>query len=332
MEGILGGTLVTRHASFIGSRGPGTTLPYLSRYGTEAQGHATGNEPAGHDRQMHAQGDFQLIDFGGGARLEAFGDRLVDRPHPAALGGRGNTEAWSRADLRFERERGWSGPAPTNAAWPIAVAGVTMELRPTDAGQLGLFPEHLAILPWLRACVEERAADGLRAVLHLFAYTGLATIAMAAAGGAVTHVDAARPTVAWARRNADLAGLGDRPIRWIVDDARSFTEREVRRGRRYAGLVLDPPSYGHGPGARPWRLDEDLVPLLAAAAQVLEPAGFLLLTAHTPGFDQERLVAALGRALARPATAVAHGDLTLATADGRRLELGAFARSPGRAS
>ena len=105
------------------------------------------------------------------------------------------------------------------------------------------------MLPWLRAAVAARVdpSRAAPAVLHLFAYTGLATLAMAAAGAAVTHVDASRPTVTWARRNAELSGLADRPVRWIVDDAMAFTEREVRRGRRYAGVVLDPPTYGHGP-------------------------------------------------------------------------------------
>lgn len=276
---------------------------------------------------------YALIDVGGGARLERFGERTVDRPHPGALGSRRDAAPWRDADLRFDRERGWTGPNAGDGRWKIDLQGLNMELRPTEAGQLGLFPEHLAMLPWLETRVTERTdAHTTPAVLNLFAYTGLATLAMAATGAAVTHVDASRPTVVWARGNADASGVADRPIRWIVDDALRFTQREARRSRRYAGIILDPPSYGHGPGARPWRLEDDLAPLLAAAAQLLEPGGFLLLTAHTPGFDDDRLAATLGQALARPSTAIAHGELALSTADGRRLELGAFARSPGGAS
>ena len=155
---------------------------------------------------------------------------------------------------------------------------------------------------------------------------------MAAAGARVTHVDAARPTVGWARHNAALSGLADRPIRWIVDDATAFTGREVRRGRRYAGVVLDPPTYGHGPGAGAWRIGDDLAPLLEAIAGLLAPDGFLLLTAHTPELGPERLAGAVGprarpadRARSRPATS------TSTTPDGRRAELGAFARSSGGA-
>ena len=287
---------------------------------------------------MQPHSAFQLIDFGGGARLERFGERTVDRPHPAALGARRDTDAWAHADLRFDRDRGWTGPAASDGPWPIELDGLSLELHATEAGQLGVFPEHALMLPWLRQQVSdngpaaEEAERPAPAVLHLFAYTGLATLSLAAAGAAVAHVDSSRPTVAWARRNAERSGLGDRPIRWIVDDALEFTQREARRGRRYAGIVLDPPSYGHGPAGRPWRFEEDLAPLLEAGAQVLEPDGFVMLTAHTPGFDGDRLAMDLGRGLSRSPGDFERGELALTTEDGRRLELGAFARWPRRAS
>lgn len=306
-------------------------------------------------------GGYALLDHGDGARLERFAARVTDRPLAGAFNVRRDPRAWRTADLRFDRERGWTGEPAALTPWPIDVDGVTLELRPTEAGQVGLFPEHRAMLPWLRARVEERAdarapsrlapdaADapgtaagppavpgrpavpGPPAVLHLFGYTGLATLAMAASGAAVVHLDASRPTIAWARHNAELAGLTDRPIRWIVDDALAFTEREVRRERHYAGVVLDPPSYGHGTGTRPWQFEADLPRLLAACAQVLEPDGFILLTAHTPGFGADRLASALGSATGRRPAVVDAGELFLSTPDGRRLELGAFAHSPGGA-
>lgn len=279
---------------------------------------------------METAGAFRLVDFGGGARLEAFSGRVVDRPHPAALGARVEPAAWVSADLRFDRERGWSGPAAHDAAWPIQLDDLVMELRPTETGQVGLFPEHLSMLPWLQTQVAGRMALGVPpAVLHLFAYTGLATLTLAAAGAAVTHVDAARPTVAWARHNAMLSGLGDRAIRWIVDDGRGFTERETRRARRYAGIVLDPPTYGHGPAGQPWRLEDHLDSLLMAASRTLEPGGFVLLTAHTPGYDADRLAAGLARALGRPPGAFDRGELALSTDDERRLPAGAFASWSG---
>ena len=281
---------------------------------------------------MPAPPGYELLDFGGGARLERFGDRVLDRPHPGALGPRSAEAAWRASDLRFDRERGWSGPGEAAASWRVTVDALELELRPTEAGQVGLFPEHLAALAWLRQRVERRVATGRApAVLNLFAYTGLATLAMSAAGAEVTHVDAARPTVGWARRNAELSGLAGRPVRWIVDDAVGFAEREVRRGRTYAGVVLDPPSYGHGPGSHPWRLEEDLPRLLAATARLLDPDGFVLLTAHTPGFEAPRLAQLAEAHLPWARGRTERGDLTVATSDGRTLELGAFARATGGA-
>ena len=274
---------------------------------------------------------YALLDHGGGARLERFAAHVTDRPHAGALAARHDPEAWRAADLRFDRDRGWNGEPASLEPWPIELDGVTMELRPTEAGQVGLFPEHAAMLPWLRERLATRAGEAPPAILHLFAYTGLSTLALAASGGSVVHLDASRPTIAWARHNAELAGFAERPIRWIVDDALAFTEREARRGRRYAGVVLDPPTYGHGPGARPWRLEDDLVRLLAACAAVLEPDGFVLLTAHTPGFGADRLASTLGAAIGRGPAGVESGELSLVAVDGGRLELGAFARSSGGA-
>jgi 23S rRNA (cytosine1962-C5)-methyltransferase len=222
----------------------------------------------------------------------------------------------------------------------VAAGPLTLELRATDAGQVGLFPEHAAMLPWLAERIAGRVPGGTAAtadgderpdVLHLFAATGLATLAMADAGAAVVHLDAAKPTVAWARRNAELSGLAGAPIRWIVDDAMGFVEREARRGRRYAGIVLDPPSYGHAAGGRRWQLEDDLDDLLVACAAVLDSDGFMLLTAHTPNYGPDRLEVALAAATRRPKAVMETGDLGLTTADGRTLELGGFARTRGGA-
>jgi 23S rRNA (cytosine1962-C5)-methyltransferase len=276
-----------------------------------------------------------LLDLGGGARLERFGERVVERPHPAASGPRQEPAVWRAADLRWEREGGWLGDAAARRPWTIEIDELTLELRPTLAGQVGLFPEHATMLPWLRERAGASVArdgdhpDNRAAVLNLFAATGHATLSLAARGVTVVHVDSSRPTVAWARRNAERSDLADAAIRWIVDDVRAFAEREVRRGRRYAGILLDPPSYGHGPRSGAWHIDRDLPALLATCSRLLEPGGFVLLTAHTEAFAGTRLAGELAASIGRSRSSIEAGQLGVTTADGRRLELGAFARWSG---
>jgi len=280
-------------------------------------------------------GDYELIDAGGGLRLERFGNRVVQRPHAAGDDADVPRRAWPPADLVYQPHVGWRSERPLDP-WRVGIDNLTLELRPTDSAQVGLFPEHTRSWPWLEARVRERLprTDGQPpTVLNLFAYTGATTLVLAAAGASVAHVDAARPSVAWARRNAELSGLADRPIRWLVDDASSFAERELRRGRRYDGVVLDPPTYGHGGQrgrGRTWRLESDLDDLLAACAALVDgPAGFILLTAHTTGFGADRLGAALGGALGVADGRLEKGPLRLQATSGANLDLGAFARWPG---
>jgi 23S rRNA (cytosine1962-C5)-methyltransferase len=160
--------------------------------------------------------------------------------------------------------------------------------------------------------------------LNLFAYTGLATLTLAQAGAQVAHVDASKPALAWARRNSDLSGLADRPIRWLVDDALGFVRREARRGRRYDGVVLDPPAYGHA-GRSTWQLEDDLEPLLLAIRAILEQESFVLLTSHSPELGPQELAAALEASLGRE-RALEAGELALFARSGAMLGLGAYAR------
>lgn len=266
----------------------------------------------------------ELIDAGDGRRLERFGPRVVDRPAPAAFEPRRQIEEWRDADLRFDRDRGWQSRGVPPEPWTIEVDGLTLELRPTETGQVGWFPEHAALWPWLRSAVADRPGSE---VLHLFGYTGATTLALARDGTPVAHVDASRPAIAWARRNAELSGLAGAPVRWIVDDARSYLRREARRGRRYGGIVLDPPSYGHGTRRRRWELDAGLPPLLDRALEVAAPGAFLLLTTHTPGWDGPRLAASVASVFGRRLAECASGDLELEARSGAILPLGAFARA-----
>ena len=273
-------------------------------------------------------GGYELLDAGDGRRLERFGGVVVDRPAPSAIEPRRDPAAWTAADLVFARGRGWSGSAPADP-WTIELDGLTFELRATESGQVGMFPEQAPNWSWLRDRATTSASD--EPLLNLFGYTGAATLALAGAGRAVAHVDGSRPAVAWARRNASLSGLADRPIRWLVDDADAFVAREVRRGRRYRGVILDPPSYGHGAGGRSWRLDERLVPLLRECVSLTGGSPELvLLTAHTPGFGATRLRDELAAVLRRPTRDVDAAELFLDARSGARLALGAFARWPAQ--
>lgn len=261
-------------------------------------------------------------------RLERFGRWTVDRPAPGAEGFRrlGAAE-WDAADLRFDPGPGWSGPAWPVEPWAVDVDGLTLEARTTASGGLGLYSEHAANLPWLVAAAGRRLdpARPAATVLNLFAHTGLATLALVRAGAHVTHVDGSRTAVAWARRNAELSGVAERPIRWLVDDAAAFVAREARRGRRYDGIVLDPPAFGRGRG-REWRLETDLPALLVGCRAVAEPGAFVLLTTHSESIDGDDLRGVLGSAFGAGPASIDVVPMELTAASGARLRLGWAAR------
>jgi 23S rRNA (cytosine1962-C5)-methyltransferase len=282
---------------------------------------------------MFTPDQYQLLDFGLGRRLESFAGIRVDRPCPAAEGiGRARPEIWDTADARFDRQGGeeqrgqWHATGNLPPRWTISCGRIVLALKPTQVGQLGLFPEQAENWDWIARQVAA-AGEPIR-VLNLFAYTGGSTLAAAAAGAEVVHVDAARNMVAWARRNAELSGLAEAPIRWLVEDAMLFVRREIRRGNRYHAVILDPPSYGHGPHGRVWRLAQNLERLLALCAELTAcQRRFLLLSCHTPGFGPARLrdlvVDALGAETAGQASGV---PLTLRSSAGRDLSSGVVVR------
>jgi 23S rRNA (cytosine1962-C5)-methyltransferase len=266
--------------------------------------------------------DYEFLDAGDGRRLERFGPIVVDRPAPGAREWpRLHADRWRSAAATFHHDRGWQWVGQPPADWMVRIDGVELELRDAESGQVGLFPEHIAMWPWLRM-----RADGA-SILNLFAYTGATTLAVAAGGAAVVHVDAARTAVAWARANSRRNGLDAAGVRWLVDDAAAFVAREVRRGRKYTGIVLDPPSYGHAGAGRTWRIERDLEPLLDTCVSLLDRPGWVLLTAHTPGFTSERLGRLLGNRLG---SRVDHGPLELHARSGARLGLGVFARGESK--
>jgi len=287
---------------------------------------------------MRTQGwaDYGLVDSGGGRKLERYGRFTVVRPEPQCLWAPAlPAAAWEAADAVFdptdEEDAGrWKLKDQPPQAWPLAWQGVRFNGRFTSFRHLAFFPEQAANWAWLDAAVRKAAQHGgaQPRVLNLFGYTGVASLVMAAAGAAVTHVDASKRAVAWARENAALSGLAERPVRWITEDARKYVQREVRRGSRYEGIVLDPPKYGRGPDGEVWRLFEHLPELVGLCAQLLsENARFLVLNAYAERISGAALSGLLADRLKGRGGRIEWGELALVQADGaREIGMGFFAR------
>ncbi len=267
---------------------------------------------------------YELLDSGGGRKLERFGRVTLARPCAQAVWRPAlPPERWAAADASFDREDGnrWSGRARLPDHWTISVDGTRFHLASTDFGHLGIFPEQRRQWEWLR-----RAARPGDRILNLFAYSGGSSLAPARAGAAVTHLDASRGMVDWAAENARLNGLSN--IRWIVDDAHKFLRREERRGSRYDGIVLDPPSYGRGAGGETYVFERDLPRTLELCrAVVSDKPRFVLLSAHTPGCTAQVLANVLSQAVDGLGGAVECGEMLLEGAPGvLPLPSGAWAR------
>ena len=225
---------------------------------------------------------YELLDSGDGRKFERFGDIRLVRPCSQAMWRPQLSPAeWNKADASFDREEGnaWHGRARLPKEWTIETAGIRFRLSGTDFGHLGVFPEQRASWRWLRGVVKKGMS-----VLNLFAYSGGSTMASALSGASVCHVDAAKGMVEWARKNAALNGLDGHPIRWIVDDAHKFMRREIRRGHRYDGIILDPPTFGRGANGQLYKIERDLKETLALVRDLLsEKPAFVLFSSHTPG-------------------------------------------------
>ena len=271
---------------------------------------------------------YELLDSGNGAKLERFGEVVLARPCAQAVWQPQRPARWKSADATFDREDGnrWHGRNRLPQEWVIDVDGTRFRLSGTDFGHLGIFPEQRAQWTWIR----ETVADAGRPVrvLNLFAYSGGSTLAAARGGAEVCHLDASKGMVQWARANAALNGLESHPIRWIVDDAHKFLNREIRRGRRYDGIILDPPTYGRGGNGETYKIERDLTETLRLCRALLSDSPlFLLLSAHTPGHTPIVLGNVLTQALRGLGGAVTSGEMVLAGApDVFPLPSGAYAR------
>ena len=281
--------------------------------------------------------DYELIDSGDFEKLERFGRYVVRRPEPQAIWRRSLTEQeWRRlADASFLRdgrseERGeWRLRSGMPSRWTVDYAYEGMRLRMrlglTSFKHVGLFPEQAANLNFIYdTCVRMRAEERTPKVLNLFAYTGGATLAARAAGADTTHVDSVKQVVTWARENMEQSGLEG--VRWIVEDALKFVQREVRRGNRYNGIILDPPAYGRGANGEKWILEDNIGEMLECCARLLEPRGaFLVLNLYSMGLSATLASTAVRQAFGTPFEEQ-FGELCFDDRAGKRLPLGTYCR------
>jgi 23S rRNA (cytosine1962-C5)-methyltransferase len=276
------------------------------------------------DLEIRDLDGYELIDSGGERKLERIGGVLLDRPSPQAIWTARADAPWSEARAVFRRGEGGTGdwqrrggdlPEP----WTAALRGLVFEIRLTGFGNVGLFPEHASHFDWMRELI---AGRGEAEVLNLFAYTGGASMACARAGAKVLHVDAAKAVNGWAKQNAKRSGVPDDAVRYLADDAIKLVKREIRRGNRYHGIVIDPPSFGRGPKGEVWKLEQDLAPLIGLCQDLLADSPlFLLLTAHSPG-----VTPAVLRAMLAPLGGNVDSGEMLLCGGGPALPAGAFAR------
>jgi 23S rRNA (cytosine1962-C5)-methyltransferase len=232
--------------------------------------------------------DYELIDCSGGQKLERWGSQLLVRPDPQAIWETEKTHpGWTKPSARYSRSATGGGhweKSSVPESWRIRYGELTFNVKPMNFKHTGIFPEQAT--NWDFAMETIQRAERPVSVLNLFAYTGAATLACAKAGASVCHVDAAKGMVAWAKENAAASGLEGAPIRWIVDDCVKFVEREIRRGKRYDAIIMDPPSYGRGPSGETWKLEDSLWAFVRLCADVLSNTPlFVLINSYTTGLS-----------------------------------------------
>lgn len=238
--------------------------------------------------------DYELLDSGDGRKLERFGDVVTDRPDAQAIWSPLKPERWETAQAKFAfegKDGKWTLSPDILVSWKMKFNDLYFNLRFTSFKHVGLFPEHASQWQWIQEKVSALKAPN---VLNLFGYTGAATLAAAKAGATVTHVDSSKQSVEWASENAKSSGI-EGGIRWIVDDAAAFVKREVKRGAKYEGIVLDPPAFGRGAKGQVWHIEEDLVPLLENLKEILseQPGSFILLSGYAAGFAPQSFAQAV---------------------------------------
>ena len=273
--------------------------------------------------------DYEVLDTGDGEKLERWGDILLRRPDPQVIWPKAQPGLWDAAHAVYQRSESggghWDFREKLPDKWTIGLDGLKFYVRPTGFKHTGLFPEQAANWNFIYDnCMRMRAEERTPKVLNLFAYTGGATLAARAAGADTTHVDSVKQVVTWARENMEQSGLEG--VRWIVEDALKFVQREVRRGNRYNGIILDPPAYGRGANGEKWILEDNIGEMLECCARLLEPRGaFLVLNLYSMGLSATLASTAVRQAFGTPFEEQ-FGELCFDDRAGKRLPLGTYCR------
>ena len=275
---------------------------------------------------------YKLIDSGDGEKLEQFAEFILRRPDPQALYPKHlPITEWEKADATFEIREGkgkWNKTKDIPDTWLTIIDDMTFSTTLGSFKHVGVFPEQESNWKWLKETISKEVGEDKKvSVLNLFAYTGGATIACLSAGAEVVHVDASQGIVDVAVKNAELSQVKEKPVRWIVDDVKKFVAREIKRGNKYHGIIMDPPAYGHGPKKEVWNIEEHLVPLIQDAKELLHPeALFFLVNGYSAGYSPIAYGNNL-ESLTKKGGQVESGELVIPESEGiRALPAGMFAR------
>ena len=283
---------------------------------------------------LEKESSYELLDSGSGMKLERFGDFVFSRPDPEALWEKKlPTSAWKKADASYERKGTvgeWKKSPSMPKSWNITYNDIVFELRPTSFKHVGIFPEQKIHWNWLEKKIKSEVSvrhENPVKVLNLLAYTGGASLVCARAGAEVTHVDSSTVAITWARKNAELSGMTEAPIRWITDDVLAFLRREVRRKNTYDVIVMDPPSFGHGTKGTLWKIENDFYELMNLAVSVLSdnPVAFVL-NGYTAGYSPVTLRNNLFELKNQYGGSIESGELLISENNERLLPSGVFAR------
>lgn len=271
-----------------------------------------------HTIKLNNWQDYELIDCGDGEKLERFGKYIFIRPEPKAIWRKSVTTEWEKADAIYQRttdkEGKWYFRNDVSKQSTLKWNELTFKIKPTFFKHTGIFPESAVHWEWMQNQItkENRQLN----ILNLFAYTGGCTLAALSKGAAVTHVDALKEVVTWAHENAQLSGLNEKPVRWIVDDALTFVRREVKRGKKYDGIIIDPPKFGRSAEGKVWKFEEDIQLLLEACMQILtEKPSFILLNTYTVEFTSVSLANLITQMMKEYKGTVENGEIVIPQKD-----------------